>query len=54
LPREVVYYQVPQPILVQLPPPPRGDRYVRVDGDILLITLGTRMVIDGIQGISGR
>jgi Ni/Co efflux regulator RcnB len=54
LPREVVYYDVPQPILVQLPPPPRGDRYVRVGGDILLIAIGTRMVIDGMQGLSGR
>ncbi|MDR0701673.1 MAG: RcnB family protein [Azoarcus sp.] len=51
LPRTVVYYDVPAPLLHELPPPPHGHRYVRVAGDILLITLGTGMVIDAIQDI---
>jgi Ni/Co efflux regulator RcnB len=51
LPREVVIYSVPQPILVTLPPPPPQHRYVRVAGDILLIAIGTSMVVDGINGL---
>ncbi len=51
LPTHVTVYQVPQPILVTLPPPPPRHRYVRVDGDVLLIAIGTMMVIDGINGL---
>ncbi|MDR0634655.1 MAG: RcnB family protein [Azoarcus sp.] len=51
LPRGVVYYDVPAPLLVELPPPPRGQRYVRVAGDILLIAIGTGLVVDAIQDI---
>jgi Ni/Co efflux regulator RcnB len=46
LPAGVVYYPVPQPVLVQLPPPPSGHKYVRVAADILLIAVGTSMVVD--------
>jgi len=52
LPSTAVIYTVPQPILVQLPPPPPQHKYVRVAGDILLITIGTQMVIDGISGLA--
>ena len=51
LPREVVYYSLPPAIVVQLGVPPAGHRYVRVASDILLIALGTRMVVDGIQNL---
>jgi Ni/Co efflux regulator RcnB len=51
LPRSVVYYDVPAPLLLELPPPPRGHRYVRVAGDILLITIGAGLVIDAVQDI---
>ena len=51
LPREVVYYSVPQPLLVQIGPPPPGHRYVRVATDILLIAIGTGMVVDAIQDL---
>jgi Ni/Co efflux regulator RcnB len=51
LPRDVVVYSVPQPILVTLPPPPAQHKYVRVAGDILLIAVGTQMVVDGINGL---
>ncbi|MDO8277613.1 MAG: RcnB family protein, partial [Burkholderiaceae bacterium] len=54
LPREVVYYSLPQPVLVQLGPPPSGHRYVRVDSDILMITIGTGMVIDAIENLGRR
>ena len=51
LPHDVVYYDVPQPLLVQIGPPPSGHRYVRVASDILLIAIGTGMVVDAIQDL---
>ncbi|MBI2727128.1 MAG: RcnB family protein [Polaromonas sp.] len=51
LPRGVVYYPVPQPVLVQLGAPPAGHKYVRVATDILLIAIGTGMVVDAIQDL---
>lgn len=51
LPREVVYYSVPAPVVVQLGPPPSGHRYVRVATDILLMAIGTRMVVDAINDL---
>jgi Ni/Co efflux regulator RcnB len=51
LPRDVIYYEVPQPLLVQFDRAPAGYRYVRVDSDILLLALGTGMVIDAIQNL---
>ena len=51
LPRDVVYYPVPQAVVVQLGVPPSGYRYVRVAADILLIAAGTGMVMDGIQDL---
>lgn len=51
LPRGVVYYPVPQPVLVQLGAPPAGHKYVRVATDILLIAIGTGLVVDAIQDL---
>ena len=51
LPRQVVYYSVPAPIIVQLGAPPTGHRYVRVATDILLIAIGTGMVIDAMEDL---
>ncbi|MDR2261275.1 MAG: RcnB family protein [Azoarcus sp.] len=51
LPRTITYYDVPPALLVELPPPPHGHRYVRVAGDILLIAIGTGMVMDALQDI---
>lgn len=53
LPRDVVYYSVPQSVIVDLGVPPSGQRYVRVGSDILLLATGTRMVIDAIQNLGG-
>lgn len=50
LPRNVTYYSVPQPIVVQIGPPPPGYRYVRVSDDILLMETATRRIVDAIQG----
>ena len=51
LPRDVVYYDLPPRLVVQLGVPPAGHRYVRVAADILLIAVGTGMVIDAIDDL---
>lgn len=53
LPRDVIYYSVPAPLVVQIGQPPSGHRYVRVAGDILMIAIGTGMVVDAIQDLGG-
>jgi Ni/Co efflux regulator RcnB len=49
LPREVIYYEVPRALVIELPPPPSGYKYVRVASDILMIAVGTGMVVDAIE-----
>lgn len=51
LPRDVIYYEVPQPLVVKIGLPPAGHRYVRVAGDILMIAVGTGMVVDAINDL---
>ena len=51
LPRDVIYYSVPAPLVVQIGPPPSGHRYVRVAGDILMLAIGTGMVVDAISDL---
>lgn len=51
LPRDVIYYDLPHTLVVQLGRPPAGHRYVRVAADILLIAVGTAMVVDAIQDL---
>jgi len=54
LPGDVVYYDLPPALVVQLGPPPAGHRYVRVAADILLLAVGTGMVVDAIQDLNRR
>jgi len=51
LPREVIFYDLPRQLVIELPAPPDGYRYVRVAADVLLIAVGTGMVIDAIQDL---
>lgn len=51
LPRDVRYYEVPRPLLIQLGQPPVGYQYVRVNDDILLLATGTRMIVDAIRNL---
>lgn len=51
LPLDVVYYDLPPSVTVQIGVPPSGHRYVRVASDILLIAIGTSMVVDGIENL---
>lgn len=46
LPRDVVFYSVPQTLIARFGPPPSGCRYVRVGSDILVISIGSRVVVD--------
>jgi len=52
LPPTVVLAPPPPQIVVSLPPPPVNHRYVQVAGDILLIAVGSKMVVDGISGLT--
>lgn len=52
LPREVIYYEVPRQLAVQIGPAPSGYRYVRVAGDILMMAIGTGMIVDAIQDMN--
>ena len=51
LQRDVVYYSVPQQLVVQIGLPPTGYRYVRVASDILMMAIGTGMIVDAIQDL---
>lgn len=51
LPREVVYYDLPPRIIVEIGAPPAGHKYVRVASDILLIAVGTGIVVDAIEDL---
>ncbi len=51
LARDVVFYDLPPQLVVQIGVPPAGYRYVRVASDILLIAVGTGMVIDAIADL---
>ena len=51
LPSTVVYYPVPNEVMVHLRPPPSGHKYVRVASDILLIAVGSSMVVDAIEDL---
>lgn len=53
LPGTVTVYPVPQSVTLQIGLPPAGYKYVRVASDILLIAIGTSMVIDAIEDLSG-
>ena len=51
LPQDVIYYEVPAALIVQLGRPSAGHKYVRVATDILLIAVGSGMVIDAVQDL---
>lgn len=52
LPRDVIFYDLPPAILMQLGPPPSRHRFVRVAQDILLLAEGTGMVVDAIENLN--
>jgi hypothetical protein len=52
LPPQVIFYDLPPRLVVELGLPPPGYRYVRVAADILLIAVGTGLVIDALQDLA--
>jgi hypothetical protein len=46
IPAGVTVYAVPQPVLTYLPPAPVGYRYERVGGDLVMIHVSDRVVVD--------
>ena len=53
LPRDVIYYDLPPAIVVQLGAPLPRHRYVRVATDILLIAVGTGLIVDALEDLEG-
>lgn len=51
LSRDVIYYDLPYPLLVELGHVPSGQKIVRVGSDVLLISIGTGMVLDALQNL---
>ena len=52
LPANLVFYPLPAPLLGQLTPAAEGYQYVRVDNDILLMALGTRVVAEPVGDLA--
>jgi Ni/Co efflux regulator RcnB len=53
LPRDLRRYPLPYELRRQLGRAPAGHEYVRVAGDILLITIGAALVVDAIEDLGG-
>ena len=48
LPGGLPYYPLPSDLLARLLPPPAGYQYIRVAGDVLLMAIGSRMIVDAV------
>lgn len=53
VPRGVMFYTVPQPVIRLLPPAPYGYRYARIGGDIVLVQQQNNLIVDIIIGLLG-
>ena len=53
LPRDVIFHDLPYGLLRELGRAPSGHKYVRVAADVLLIAVGTGMVVDAIEDLTG-
>ncbi len=51
LERDVVFYPVPNAVVVRIGVPPAGYRYVRVLNDILLVAIASNVVVDAIEDL---
>jgi hypothetical protein len=45
------YYGLPHELLIRLPLPPINHEYIRIASDVLLVTVGTKIVVDVIEDI---
>ena len=46
VPRDVMIYALPDPLLLRLSPPPVGYRYGRIGGDVVLLAIPTNIIVD--------
>jgi len=53
VPQNVILYNVPQPVILQLPAAPAGYRYARIGGDIVLVRQSNNLIVDIIVGLLG-
>ena len=53
LPASLVYYPLPGALLAMLTPAPVGYQYVRVDDDVLLMVVATRMIANVVTNLGG-
>lgn len=53
VPRGIMVYTVPQPVIRLLPPAPYGYRYARIGGDIVLVQQQNNLIVDIIIGLLG-
>lgn len=53
LPPSIVYYALPGVLLAQLTPPPMGYQYVRIDNDVLLMVIATRIIASAVANLGG-
>jgi Ni/Co efflux regulator RcnB len=51
LPAVIVVQPAPRALVTRLGPPAPGYRYVMVDGDLLKMAVGTRLVVDAIHAV---
>jgi Ni/Co efflux regulator RcnB len=51
LPAAVRYDPIPDDLRIRIGEPPRGYRYVFVDGDLVKLAIGTALVVDAIEGL---
>lgn len=52
LPRDVIFYDLPDRVIRQIGYPPAGYRFVRVASDILMIAIGSGMVVDALSDLN--
>jgi hypothetical protein len=51
LPRTIVIERLPPVLVTRLGPPPVGYEYGIVDGDVIKLAVGTRLVVDAIHAL---
>jgi Ni/Co efflux regulator RcnB len=52
LPHQVVFHNLPADLAPRLAPAPAGYRYIRVGGDVLLISRGSGIVVAAIEDLA--
>jgi len=51
LPTAVVFQPLPPVLVTRLGPPPAGYQYAVIDGDVVKLAIGTRLVVDAITAL---